>query len=359
MADGPLSADQVRGALADFQDPETGRSVVKMEQVGEVAVDGDRVAVSLGLTAFAAPLWGRLKDEAVEHLRAKLPGAGEIDVRIVEHDRPATPVGEVSLAAKAVIAVGSGKGGVGKSTIAATMAIGLARAGCKVGLLDADIYGPSIPLLLGSDEKPHMVNKKIEPVRVDGLKVMSIGFLVPAGEAVIWRGPMLHGALTQFLQDINWGDLDYLVIDMPPGTGDVPLSLGQLVPITGTVVVCTPQDVALADAAKAIAMYRKMDLDVLGMVENMSHFICTECQARHEIFGHGGAKAKAAELGVPFLGEVPLNVQLRIQGDEGRVAEVFEDAAVGPCVEELNRNLVETIVSRRKAEPPKPTLRVL
>jgi len=359
MSQNPLTADAVRETLADFQDPETGRSVVRLDQVRDIQVTDGRVEVALGLTTFSAPLWEKLGDEAAECLRSKLPEGTDVTVHVVEHQRAAEKIGEVGLAAKYVIAVGSGKGGVGKSTIAAILATGLAQAGCRVGLMDADIYGPSIPHLLGCHERPRMVNQKIEPIVVDGLKVMSIGFLVPAAEAVIWRGPMLHSALTQFLKDTDWGELDYLVIDMPPGTGDVPISLAQLLPPAGTVVVCTPQDVALADAAKAIAMYRKVNLDVLGMIENMSHFVCPDCGARHEIFGHGGAKAKAAELGITFLGEVPINVQLRIQGDQGRVADGFAEPAAQPYLNALCRNLVETIVQRRRENPPMPQLSVL
>ena len=176
-----------------------------------------------------------------------------------------------------MIAVGSGKGGVGKSTIAASIAYGLKNGGATVGLMDADVYGPSIPHLLGVNERPHLENNRLQPVMKDGLRVMSMGFLVPPGEAVVWRGPMLHGAITQFLRDTEWGPLDYLIIDMPPGTGDIALTLSQLLPLTGAVVVCTPQDVALLDAVKAIAMFRKVHIPLLGMVENMSYFICPDC----------------------------------------------------------------------------------
>ena len=239
-------------------------------------------------------------------------------MELAVHRRKPEKLGEIGLAAKTVVAVGSGKGGVGKSSIAAYLACGLRRAGCEVGLMDADVYGPSIPHLFGSRERPQMIGDRIQPVVVDGLRVMSMGLLVPEGEAVIWRGPMLHTALTQFLRDTAWGDLDYLMIDMPPGTGDVAISLSQLLPLTGAVVVCTPQDVALLDAVKAIAMFRKVNIDVLGMVENMSFFLCPNCNARHDIFGSGGARRRAAELGVPFLGEVPICTELRVVGRRGQ-----------------------------------------
>jgi len=182
---------------------------------------------------------------------------------------------------------------------------------------------------------------------------------VPSGEAVAWRGPMLHGAITQFLRDTEWGALDYLIIDMPPGTGDVALSLSQLLPLSGAVIVCTPQDVALLDAVKAIAMFRKVKIDVVGMIENMSYFLCPDCGSRHEIFGSGGAKVKAEELGIPWLGEVPLNIQMRIQGDEGKAAGYFDDDAIAPYLETLGRNLVRQLVARRRAEAALPTLPIL
>lgn len=359
MAPSGITIDDVQKALSEFKEPETGRSVTQVKQVHDVRVDGDKVSVTLGLTTFVAPVWEITRAELVEHLRQRLGASVQIEVSLTVHERAAEKMGEMGLTAKAVVAVGSGKGGVGKSTIAVILAQGLARAGCKVGLLDADIYGPSIPHLLGADARPRMIDGRIEPIAVDGLKVMSIGFLVPPGEAVIWRGPMLHGAMTQFLRDTDWGELDYLIVDMPPGTGDVALSLSQLLPLSGAVAVCTPQDVALLDATKAIAMFRKVDIDVLGMVENMSYFVCSDCGARHEIFGHGGAKTKAAELGVPFLGEVPLNMMLRVRGDEGRVTALLDDEEAKPYLESLGRNLVVSVVARRRDNPPMPELPVM
>ena len=359
MADGQLSHDAVLQALDEFTDPETGRSVVQLGQVHRLDVDGKQVAVTLGLTTYSAPLWKETEAQLVEHLRARFPSLGYVRVSVEPHVRPAEKMGEVGLPAKSVIAVGSGKGGVGKSTIAAILAYGLSRAGSSVGLMDADVYGPSIPHLLGSTGRPQLAGGRIQPVKVDGMTVMSMGFLVPAGEAVIWRGPMLHHALTQFLRDTEWGDMDYLIVDMPPGTGDVALTLSQLLPLSGAVVVCTPQDLALLDAVKAIAMFRKVKIDVVGMVENMSHFICPDCGSRHDIFGSGGARRKAAELDVPLLGEVPLNTQMRIYGDEGKVAASFDDASSAPYLEALAANLVRNLVKRRRENPPLPTLTVL
>jgi ATP-binding protein involved in chromosome partitioning len=257
---------------------------------------------------------------------------------------------------KNVVVVGSGKGGVGKSTVAACVAFGLKQVGAHVGLMDADVYGPSIPHLLGVDQKPTAIGGRLQPVESGGLKVMSMGFLVPPGEAVVWRGPMLHGAITQFLRDTDWGPLDYLIIDMPPGTGDIALTLSQLLPVTGAVVVCTPQDVALLDAVKAIAMFRKVNIPILGVVENMSYFLCPSCGQRSDIFGSGGARARAAQLGVPFLGEIPLNIQIRILGDEGNTAGVLGSDSSGPYLQAICQQLEKNIAGERKQASSLPAL---
>jgi ATP-binding protein involved in chromosome partitioning len=286
-----------------------------------------------------------------------------VTVTIEPHDRPPTKLGQIGLEAKSVIAVGSGKGGVGKSTIAASIAIGLARAGSQVGLLDADVYGPSVPHLLGLSGRPQVDNGKIVPMRLAigdrPMPVMSMGFLVPAGEAVVWRGPMLHGAITQMLRDTLWGPLDYLVIDMPPGTGDIALTLSQVLPLTGAVVVCTPQDVALLDATKAIAMFRKVNIPVLGMVENMAFFVCPDTGKRWDIFGSGGARRTAQELEIPFLGEVPLQIPIREHGDAGRTAANYDDPAARPYLQGICERLVGNLAATSAARPPLPSLPVL
>ncbi|MES1213043.1 MAG: Mrp/NBP35 family ATP-binding protein, partial [Singulisphaera sp.] len=351
-----LSAAAVTQALSDFLDPESGRPVTDMDQVKDVRVEAGRVTVTLALTTFAAPLWDECRQECEALLRKRFPAAGEVTVNVVVQERPAEKIGEIGLAAKAVIAVGSGKGGVGKSTIAASLAYGLSKAGAKVGLMDADVYGPSIPHLIGVNRRPDIIDQKIQPIEADGLKVMSMGFVVPAGEAVVWRGPMLHGAITQFLRDTAWGELDYLIIDMPPGTGDIALTLSQLLPLSGAVVVCTPQDVALLDAVKAIAMFRKVNIPILGMVENMSYFICPDNGKRYDIFGSGGAKKKSIELEIPFLGEVPINIQIRVRGDEGRIAGNFSDETCAPFLQALYYNLTKNLVAARREQPPLPSL---
>jgi ATP-binding protein involved in chromosome partitioning len=359
MADARPNEEAIRQALREFPDPETGRSIVQLEQVHRIQLVEGGVSIELGLTTFSAPLWEETRHDLAKVIQQRFPGLTSVDVRVVPHHRPAEKIGEIGLTAKGVVAVGSGKGGVGKSTMAASIAFGLKNAGCKVGLLDADVYGPSIPHLLGANERPQAVERRLQPVLAGGLRVMSMGFLVPPGEAVVWRGPMLHGAITQFLRDTDWGDLDYLIIDMPPGTGDIALTLSQLLPLTGAVVVCTPQDVALLDAVKAIAMFRKVHIDVLGLVENMSFFECPGCGGRYEIFGSGGAKRRAEELDVPFLGEVPINIGLRIRGDEGRTSANFEDEAVSTYLHAICLNLARNIAAGREQKPPLPSLSVL
>jgi ATP-binding protein involved in chromosome partitioning len=330
-----------------------------MEQVQGVAIDQNRVQATLALTTWSSLLWDETRNEAEQLLRSKLPPGSEVSLQIVEHNRPPEKIGEIGLTAKSVIAVGSGKGGVGKSTIAASLAYGLRNGGANVGLMDADVYGPSIPHLLGVNERPFVENNRLQPVVKDGLRVMSMGFLVPPGEAVVWRGPMLHGAITQFLRDTEWGLLDFLVIDMPPGTGDIALTLSQLLPLTGAVVVCTPQDVALLDAVKAIAMFRKVHIPLLGMVENMSYFICPDCGRRYDIFGSGGAQRRAGELDVPFLGEVPINIGIRQRGDAGDTAGNFNDEQTVGFFRDICYRLVRQISTAHKAQPPLPTLNVL
>ena len=359
MSAASVEVNQVRAALDQLKDPETGRSVVEMEQVRDIRVAGDHLHVVLGLTTHSAPLWDETIEEARTHLRNAFPSLRQVDVERVVHVRPPQKIGEIGLTAKSVILVGSGKGGVGKSTVATALAYGLQRAGAQVGLMDADVYGPSVPQLVGVEGRPEVHEGRIQPIQKDGLRVMSMGFLIPPGEAVVWRGPMLHGAITQFLRDTAWGELDYLVIDMPPGTGDIALTLSQLLPLTGAVVVCTPQRVALLDAIKAIAMFRKVHIPLLGMVENMSGFICPDCHKRYDIFGRGGAQEAARELDVPFLGDIPLNMVIRSQGDAGAMRDVFEDENLRPYLQHLVAQLTRNLSAKAKADPPLPTLSVL
>lgn len=275
------------------------------------------------------------------------------------HHDPLSPIGLPGV--KNVVAVGAGKGGVGKSTVAVLTAVGLARDGARVGLMDADVYGPSIPKMLGiENEKPLLAGERIIPVETIGLKVMSMGFVLPRDQAVIWRGPMIHGAIRQFLDQVEWGELDYLIIDLPPGTGDVPLTLSQSIPMTGAVVVCTPQEVALLDAMRAAMMYQQLNVPILGIVENMSYFIAPDTGKEYDLFGKGGAAEAARKLGVPFLGSIPLNVAIRISGDAGTPEAVFKHNAqgIGEATMAVARAISQE-VSVRKREGGEPvTLRI-
>jgi ATP-binding protein involved in chromosome partitioning len=357
------TSEQLRQALVSFPDPETGRPIGDTNQLSDVRVEGSRAQVTVALTSHSAPLATDVQAGIADLARGRFPELTDVVVKFSALDRPPAKLGAIGLSAKSVIAVGSGKGGVGKSTIATTIALGLMRAGCKVGLMDADVYGPSIPHLLGVSGRPEIVEiggqKKFKPIMAGNLPIMSMGLLVDPGEAVVWRGPMLHGAVTQFLRDTAWGDLDYLIIDMPPGTGDIALTLSQLLPLTGAVVVCTPQDVALLDAVKAIAMFRKVNIPILGMVENMSGFLCPDNGKWYDIFGKGGARKRAEELHVPFLGEVPINISIRENGDAGATGGNYNDPQIAVYLDRLLTNLARN-VSRMAIQQPKlpelPTL---
>lgn len=332
-----------------------------MGQVQNVEVDGDNVSVRIGVTSHCQPIADEVADAIRDKILTIAPGKN-VTVETPVHERPPARIGQIGLRAKSVILVGSGKGGVGKSTVAASVALTLQRLGAKVGLMDADVYGPSIPHLLGLEGRPSVSEqKKIEPIRLNNaMPVMSMGFLLEPDQAVIWRGPMLHGSIQQFLKDTDWGELDYLVIDMPPGTGDVALTLSQNVPISGAVVVCTPQEVALLDAVKAISMFKKVNIPIAGMVENMSGFLCPDCGKTYDIFGSGGAREKAEELGVAYLGGLPIDMTLRVAGDEGKLADVLnEDERARAPFEKIVRALVRNLASKASAAPPKAALPTL
>jgi ATP-binding protein involved in chromosome partitioning len=314
-----LTEAQVLDALRVVQDPDLRRDLVSLGMIEELRIDGSRVSFTVSLTTPACPVKDDLERQAREAVAA-LPGVSQVEVTMTSRvrGRPSPWADKRDIPGVAhVVAVGSGKGGVGKSTVSVNLAVALALDGARVGLMDADIYGPNLPLMMGVRETPYQKDGKILPLEAHGLKVMSMGFLVDPETPVIWRGPMLHGVMQNFTRDVDWGELDYLIIDLPPGTGDVQLSLAQQVPLAGAVVVATPQQVALDDAIKAIAMFQKLEVPILGIVENMSYFVCPTCSERHEIFAHGGARTKAAELGVPFLGEIPLHSAVRAGGDDG------------------------------------------
>jgi ATP-binding protein involved in chromosome partitioning len=313
-----LTETAVIDALRAVQEPELGRDIVTLDMVKGVVIQGNSVAFTIELTTPACPL----KDEIEGNVKSVLTGIGVdvVDITWGAMVRRAQPRQAEQLlpGVKNVIAVASGKGGVGKSTISVNLAVALAQAGAAVGLLDADITGPNIPMMMGIEGQPKATgNNKIGPLERHGVKTISIQFFVPEGQPIVWRGPLVGGAIQQFLRDVEWGDLDYLVIDLPPGTSDAQLTLAQSVPISGAVLVTTPQEVALSDVAKALAMFRRMSVPILGLVENMSAFACPHCGELTEIFGRGGGERFAAEHQLDFLGAIPLDVTVRQGGDVG------------------------------------------
>jgi len=321
------SRDDVLRALDEVIDPVSGRSVIQENMIAGLVVRDGHAGFALEVPPARGPGAEPLR-AACEAAVAKLPGILSVTAVLTAHQgaapaRPAqaphhAPPGPQGIPGVAsIIAVASGKGGVGKSTVAVNLALGLQRLGLKVGLLDADIYGPSLPRLLDIRHKPESDGKKIRPIEKFGIKTMSIGFLVKEDEAMIWRGPMVQSALTQMLNDVLWGPLDVLVLDMPPGTGDAQLTIAQRAPLKGAVIVSTPQDIALIDAKKGIAMFKKTQVPILGVVENMSVFVCPDCGHSHHIFGHGGARETAEKVGAPFLGEIALVPRIRETSDAG------------------------------------------
>ena len=288
-------------------------------------------------------------------MNLELPIAGQNTTQKAEPPKPSMDLPDV----EDIIAVGAGKGGVGKSTVAVLLAVGLQRQGAKVGLLDADVYGPSIPTMMGvAGRQPEVAGAKLLPIVAAGVKLISIGFLVDPEQAVVWRGPMAHGMVQQFLGQVEWGELDYLIVDLPPGTGDVPLTLSQSIPLTGSVVVCTPQDVALLDAVRALKMYAMLNVPSLGIIENMSYYLCPKCGHRDEIFDHGGAATAAKELEVPFLGEIPLNVSVRVFADDGTPEKLFTktDTRVREAIEKVVQNVAEQARTGSGTSVRRPTL---
>ena len=319
--------EQILAALRNIRDPDLGRDIVSLGFVKNIEVSSGKADLTIELTTPACPVKDKMREEA-HQLVLSVPGIREANVNMTAQVRAtASPSSSQFLpGVRNTIAVASGKGGVGKSTVSANLALALERSGASVGLLDADIYGPSIPTILGITAKPAATEKNfLVPVQQYGVKVISVGFFIGEEDAVIWRGPMLNKLLDQFLGMVEWGDLDYLVIDLPPGTGDIQLSLCQKIPLAGAIIVSTPQDVALKVAQKAITMFRKLNTPVLGMIENMSYFICRHCGQREEIFGSGGAEKTAQRLNIPFLGKIPLATSLRASSDSGR-PEIIDNA---------------------------------
>ena len=323
-----LSAEQVKARLKTVKYPGFSRDIVSFGLVKDVHVHGDVIHVEIEHTIEDGGVLERIRRDTQAVLDELAPGRNRMEIR--QRPSPGVAAGAPSAVApgaapsgvpgvRHIIAVASAKGGVGKSTVATNLAIALARAGQRVGLLDADIYGPSIPMMMGVDERPVITEeRKIIPIEKDGIKMISIGFLVPPDRAMIWRGPMVMGAVQQFLGDCQWGQLDILVVDLPPGTGDAQLTLVQRVPISGVVMVTTPQEVALIDVVRGIQMFEETRVPIIGVLENMSGFTCPECGHETEIFGKGGGRRTSDRYGVPYLGAVPIDPTVRSCGDDGR-----------------------------------------
>jgi len=325
-------------------DPDLGRDIVSLNFIRNMKIEGPVVSFDVNLTTPACPVKERLREQSRQAVLSGVPGVSDVRVNMTaEVRRPPAPEASRIKGVKNIVAVGSGKGGVGKSTVAANIAVSLSRSGAKVGLLDADIYGPSIPIMMRSSGEPEMREGTIQPVEAHGVKLMSMGYM--SGEMpLIWRGPMAHKALQQSLLGVNWGELDYLVVDLPPGTGDVHLTLVQTVPVTGAVIVSTPQDVGLQISMKTLRMFQQTKVPLLGIVENMSFYICPHCGGRDDIFGHGGAANAARTLGVPFLGEIPLDPAIRKHSDTGMpVVLADSDSASARAFSEITGKLAQQI----------------
>jgi len=310
--------EDVLNVLRTVQDPDLHKDIVSLGFIKNLSIDGSKVSFDVELTTPACPVKEQLKQECYEKVLA-LEGVLEVTVTMTANVRSRAVESSISIpGVKNVLAVASGKGGVGKSTASTNIALALKNTGAKVGLLDADIYGPSIPTMLGIEGPPQKTaENKLVPKEKFGLRVMSMGFLVSDDAPVVWRGPMVHGILQQFLGQVLWDELDYLIVDMPPGTGDAQLTLTQSAPLAGAVIITTPQDVSLIDARRGLRMFEKVNVPVLGLIENMSFFVCHKCDERHNIFRHGGGKMVSEELGIPFLGEIPIEPDIVLGGDSG------------------------------------------
>lgn len=335
MTQPTLTREAVLAALGKVQEPELHKDLVTLNMIRDLEVEGGNVRFTVMLTTPACPLRSRIEGEAREAVKS-LPGVQDVTIKMdanVPND--GRPRGLMSLPIRNAIAIASGKGGVGKSTVSVNVAVVLAQSGARVGLLDADIYGPNIPTMMGVEQLPPMRDNKLIPAEAYGVKMMSIGFLVKPGQPLIWRGPMLHSAIRQFLSDVEWGELDYLVIDLPPGTGDAALSLAQSLPLSGSVIVTLPQLVSREDAVRSLEMFRQLNVPILGVVENMSYLELPD-GTRMDVFGAGGGKALAEESGAPFMGAVPMDPSVRIGGDSGKPVTVTDpDSPVARALREV------------------------
>lgn len=337
-------------ALSRVNDPDLNKDLVSLNMVKEIRIDGNNIYVAVELTTPACPLKDKIKADCIAAIKKEIPSAEKIEIEMTSQVRAHKNDIKDSIlpGVKNTIAVASGKGGVGKSTVAVNLAVALAQQGAKVGLIDADIYGPSIPLMFGIKGKPQIhqdpVTGNMMPVENYNVKLISIGFFMDDGAPIIWRGPMASGAIKQFMSDVEWGELDYLIFDLPPGTGDIQLTLVQTIPLTGAVIVTTPQDVSLIDARKGLKMFEKLNVPVFGIVENMSYFIAPDTKKRYDIFGTGGGERLAAELSVPFLGGIPIDPRIREGGDSGKpIVHDLPESEQSKKIVEISKNLAAQV----------------
>jgi len=359
MSDHTLNEEAVLAALRRVVDPDLRKDIVTLNFVKDLKIDGHDVSFRIELTTPACPVRDQLKDQAVQAIRETIPGVNEIHVEmsstVVAH--ASAQRAAILPGVKNTIAIASGKGGVGKSAVTVNLAVALAQEGANVGIVDVDVYGPTIPTMLGVTDRPKVHHQKIITVEKHGIKLMSIGFLVDPNTAIIWRGPLASGAVKQFLSDVDWGELDYLLFDMPPGTGDVQLTLVQTIPLTGAVIVTTPQDVSFNVARRGIVMFQKVNVHVLGVIENMSYFLCSNCGHREDIFGHGGGKLIAEEMGAPFLGEIPIHISMRIGGDTGNPIVISDpESEQSKIIREIARKLAAQVSIRDMTMEAEPSI---
>jgi ATP-binding protein involved in chromosome partitioning len=360
-----ISEQDVYAALKSVAGPDGKTPLPETGAIAGVTIRDDKVYLSLSVAPEQAASLESMRLAAEQAVR-RLPGVSAVLVNLTaqkpagaappqRRSGPSTPPRSIAVpGVERIIAVASGKGGVGKSTTAVNLALGLAGLGWRIGILDLDIYGPSLPRLLHIHKQPEVIEHRIQPLEAFGVKAMSIGFMLDEEEPVVWRGPMVMGAVQQMLRDVNWGELDCLVVDMPPGTGDAQLTLAQNVALAGAVIVSTPQDLALIDARRGIAMFNKVNVPVLGIVENMSYFLCPHCGERSDIFAHGGARHEAARHGVPFLGEVPLALDIRSHSDDGApIVVAAPESAYAAAYRDIAARVQAGLVGAQMRQPPK------